>query len=205
VEVITLTEEIMKIVAIFISIFLFNLNLFSLDIGIEVTTGTHVFKNEATDSSTKASIYGIRNNIYFNKNIAIQLKYENIQSTKNNENLQRYTTSIMYQVKLLYKTFVPYFLMGIGYESGEKKSNYYDYGMGGKYYFTNNTSFLTQLDVIKKIDKKPTYGFSLGLGYDFNKAPTNKLGKIDYKKVDVNIMQNLSNQKDSDEIFLTPY
>lgn len=194
----------MKVAIVILLSLLFSTTLFSLDIGLEVTAGTHRFDSKTRDESAKASHFGIRNNIYFNKNVALQLKYENIQSTTVNEKSQRYTTSIMYQVTSLYNSFVPYFLMGIGYETGISKSNYYDYGMGGKYYFTNSTSFLTQLDVIKKIDEKATYGFSLGFGYDFNKAPVNKLGEIDYKNVDVKVMQNLSNQRD-DDIFLTPY
>lgn len=193
----------MKIVVIFISIFLFYQNLFSLNLGLEITAGT--YKNNSNSDNSHASIFGIRNNLYFTKNIALQLKYENLKSKLDDKDIQRYTTSVIYQVTSLYKNVVPFFLAGIGYENASRKSNFYNFGMGGKYYFTYSANILAQLDITKKIDKAYNYGFSLGLGYDFNKAPVNSIGKIDYKNVDINIMQKLSNQKDSDEIFLMPY
>jgi hypothetical protein len=182
----------MKVAYTLVLAILFSTKLFSLDIGVEIVSGK---------TSDKDIIYGIRNNIYFSKSLALQFKYENIK--KSPEDQHRYTTNALYRVNNLYHSIIPYLSIGIGYEESEERSNFYNLGCGVKYHYTTNANLIFETNAIKKIEQKYDYNFIFGIGYDFFKKTTNQNKNIK-ESVNPKTIINLSKTKD-ENIFLTPY
>jgi len=194
-----------KIYKVLFFIFL-STKVFAYDFGLEMAVGKFTPPEDLNLSN--ATYTGLRTNFYITENFAVTLKYD-VTREMGDSDLCRYVAGFRYQVTQLDTDFNPYFDIGRGKEKGSYESIFYQFTMGGKYYFTNSFNVLGEANIIKIEDLSTNYSFGLGVGYDFYREPSTS--QYSEKPVDERVMKNLVKNKKKlnldlhEDIFLTPY
>ncbi len=144
---------------------------------VALTIGKQEFHNPAIVAYER--IYGIRgtlmNNKLYKHGYGVQLGYE--WSNKINckdLSVGRAYANFIVQTKDFYN-LKPYFIMGLGHEGlnqnidSEPSQNIFQYGIGAKYFFTQNINIFAETKIIQKFKTKDHDNITnIGVGYLFN-------------------------------------
>ena len=146
---------------------------------VALSIGKQEFHNPAIVAYER--IYGIRATLIDNKlyqyGYGVELGYE--WSNKINckdLSIGRAYANFLVQTKDFY-SLKPYLLLGLGHESinqnieSEPDQNIFQYGIGAKYFFTQNINLFVETKAIRKFKTKNSdHITNIGIGYLFNKS-----------------------------------
>jgi len=130
-----------------------------------------------------ANFYGIRAGVYQDKNIGIQLGYE--QTNKANcegLSLKRYYTNGIVQTELE-NGLIPYAVGTLGYETSSKEYRpsqaFIGAGVGVKYAIIDNVNVFIETRALRSLkSENTTYATTLGLGYMFDTSTSMEVDDI---------------------------
>jgi opacity protein-like surface antigen/cell division septation protein DedD len=151
-------------------------------IQFEVTpTVSKAFNADKDSLKDDEVLYGVRGNLYFNKEVALQLgleaSTENEMSDKGKTDIERGLINIVYE-KDLGNRFKPYTIVGGGYERVHRESDpktnddsqaFINLGVGLKYDITKRINLMTEARWLKKLENNDediiaTVGLGMKIG-----------------------------------------
>ncbi len=156
-------------------------SLSASEVEIQAVAGKNYVDNNTKSTYTDSNTLGVRNNIFFSKDNAIQLAYDRLKDVDGTKDAHRYSVNYMRIQRDNGSKVHPFMLIGGGYEdSTVKDQGFVNVGLGTTIELSNRVNLVGEIKGIKKnVDHDFDINTNIGLGIMFGNEPQNKVIKSD--------------------------
>jgi len=151
-------------------------SLMANELELQVVGGKNFPDRKKISIYDDANTLGFRTNIFFSKNNALQLAYDNVDKVDGKDDADRYSINYMRTQRDNNSIVHPFMLIGGGYEDGlEEGQGYMNAGFGATIELTNSVNLVGEIKGIKKNkDNDFDINTNIGLGFMFGQEPKNE-------------------------------
>ena len=155
--------------------------LFATEVEIQAVAGKNYVDNNEKPQYRDSTNLGVRNNIFMNKNNAIQLAYDRIKDVDNSVDFHRYSINYLFEDRKNNNSKLhPFALAGAGYEDGTNKDQaFLNAGVGASINLDTNLNLILEVKALKKRDLNIDVNTNIGLGIMLGSEPKNQPTKCD--------------------------
>jgi hypothetical protein len=156
-------------------------SLFADEIELQAVGGKNFPDRKKISIYNDANTLGVRNNIFFSKNNALQLAYDRLKDVQGSKDAHRYSVNYMRIQRDNGSKIHPFFIIGGGYEDGVATEQLFmNAGLGATVELTKRINLVGEIKGIKKNkDDDFDVNTNIGLGVMFGQEPVNEVMKTD--------------------------
>jgi len=156
-------------------------SLLAGEVELQVVGGKNFPDRKKISVYDDANTIGLRSNIFFSKNNALQIAYDKLNNVIDSKDAHRYSINYMGIQRENNSKVHPFFLIGGGYEDGViEGQGFMNAGVGATIELTNRLNLVGEIKGIKKNeDDDFDVNTNIGLGLMFGQEPINEVVKTD--------------------------